>query len=308
MPSYERAHTLNMSSNERLTESNARPGSHQQLPSLSSLFGPPSAVCPLHLPHFERPGTYPLTSLLDHSRHSLGGPRNSCNPQIPTSPSILQPQSTYHAQFDQRDHPLQPLGSFDRPSSPRSHDTVLNSSSPRSETDSGGKWPMRHYFYRHWYALGSRDTGYLFPPDHSRLQFPGPGDRRLGHEENRPAKSEIDTVPTSASTVASDGVPSRDDLGPKIWVGTHFRPRFVRTAEVPGEGICHFYDDGSHCKIVIDGKAVNAHLGVTSVGKPRKRVPIACIKCRTKKTKCHLDYPRCARCEKLGLICEFKNV
>ena len=315
MPSYEKAPILNMSSNDKIAESghsrmepNARPGSHQQLPSLSSLFGPPSAVRPLHSPHSERPGTYPLTSPLDRPRLSAGGPHNSYFPQTSTSPSISQPRSTYEAKLDQERHSLQPLvRSFSGSSSPRFHDTTLNRSSSRSETESGGKWPMQHDSSRHEYALGSRDTGYRSPPDHFRLQFPGPRDAALGYQEHRPVQGGPNPPPTPASTVASDGIPSKDGLGPKIWTGTHFLPRFVRAAEVPGEGMCYFYDDGSHCKTVIDGEAVNAHWGVTKAGKPRKRLAIACITCREKKIKCDPDYPRCVQCEKFGRICKFKN-
>ncbi|KAK6219119.1 hypothetical protein LQW54_002368 [Pestalotiopsis sp. IQ-011] len=78
-------------------------------------------------------------------------------------------------------------------------------------------------------------------------------------------------------------------------------------AEVPGEGLCYFYDDGSHCKTVIDGEQVNAHWGVTKAGKPRKRLAIACLTCREKKIKCDPDFPRCVQCEKFGRVCKFKN-
>jgi hypothetical protein len=81
----------------------------------------------------------------------------------------------------------------------------------------------------------------------------------------------------------------------------------VRQADVPGEGTCYFYDDGTHCKTVIDGEIVNAHWGVTKAGKPRKRLAIACITCREKKIKCDPDYPRCVQCEKFGRTCKFKN-
>jgi len=128
-----------------------------------------------------------------------------------------------------------------------------------------------------------------------------------------PAPSNISTA-TATSDLSSNphglgNLPTikADGLGPKIWTGTHFLPRFVRAAEVPGEGMCYFYDDGSHCKTVIDGEAVNAHWGVTKAGKPRKRLAIACVTCREKKIKCDPDYPRCVQCEKFGRICKFKN-
>ena len=112
---------------------------------------------------------------------------------------------------------------------------------------------------------------------------------------------------SASSTVVSEGAPGKDSLGPKIWTGTQFLPRFVRQAEYPGEGLCYFYDDGTHCKTVIDGEPVNAHWGVTKAGKPRKRLAIACLTCREKKIKCDPDFPRCVQCEKFGRVCKFKN-
>ncbi|KAI9803798.1 MAG: hypothetical protein M1825_001678 [Sarcosagium campestre] len=98
-----------------------------------------------------------------------------------------------------------------------------------------------------------------------------------------------------------------DILGPSIWTGTHFLPRFVGERLVPGEGVCYFYDDGTYCKTVIEGEAVNAHWGVTKAGKPRKRLAVACLTCREKKIKCDPDFPRCVQCEKFGRTCKFKN-
>lgn len=134
------------------------------------------------------------------------------------------------------------------------------------------------------------------------------GDVRLEYREQGPPRTNNQhPPPTRGNVVTIAGVTVKDGLGPKIWTGTHFLPRFVRAAEVPGEGMCYFYDDGSHCKTVIDGEAVNAHWGVTKAGKPRKRLAIACITCREKKIKCDPDYPRCVQCEKFGRICRFKN-
>ncbi|QYT04574.1 hypothetical protein H0G86_011476 [Trichoderma simmonsii] len=127
--------------------------------------------------------------------------------------------------------------------------------------------------------------------------------------QGQPSASHNDDFISKATPASSEVAVSKDTgrLGPKIWTGTHFLPRFIRAAEVPGEGMCYFYDDGSHCKAVIDGEAVNAHWGVTKAGKPRKRLAIACITCREWKIKCDPDYPRCVQCEKFGRICKFKN-
>ncbi|KAI9749184.1 MAG: hypothetical protein M4579_006972 [Chaenotheca gracillima] len=99
----------------------------------------------------------------------------------------------------------------------------------------------------------------------------------------------------------------KEPIGPSIWTGTHFLPRFVGERNVPGEGPCFFYDDGTHCKTIIDGEMVNAHWGVTKAGKPRKRLAVACLTCRDKKIKCDPDYPKCVQCEKFARICKFRN-
>ncbi|KAK2069524.1 hypothetical protein P8C59_004099 [Phyllachora maydis] len=112
---------------------------------------------------------------------------------------------------------------------------------------------------------------------------------------------------TPVSAGPPEVMPVKDALGPKIWTGTHFLPRFVRQAEVPGEGLCYFYDDGSYCKTIIEGEQVNAHWGVTKAGKPRKRLAVACVTCREKKIKCDPDYPRCVQCEKFGRVCKYQS-
>lgn len=97
-------------------------------------------------------------------------------------------------------------------------------------------------------------------------------------------------------------------LGPEAWAGTPLLPRFVMAAEAPGEGVCYFYDDGSHCQTTIEGKEVNAWLGVTKAGKPRRRLAIACKGCRERKIKCDPGVPRCKQCDKFGRVCKFENV
>ena len=82
-------------------------------------------------------------------------------------------------------------------------------------------------------------------------------------------------------------------------------PRVVGEQIIPGEGPCWVYKDGSTCKKVIDGEAVNAQWGVTKAGKPRKRLAIACTTCREKKIKCDPGEPKCVQCEKFGRECKF---
>ncbi|KAI4247867.1 MAG: hypothetical protein L6R42_009503 [Xanthoria sp. 1 TBL-2021] len=82
-------------------------------------------------------------------------------------------------------------------------------------------------------------------------------------------------------------------------------PRVVGEQDVPGEGPCWIYEDGSVCKKVIDGELVNAQWGVTKAGKPRKRLAIACTTCREKKIKCDPAEGKCLQCEKFGRECRF---
>ena len=82
-------------------------------------------------------------------------------------------------------------------------------------------------------------------------------------------------------------------------------PRVVGEQEIPGEGLCWVYEDGSICKKVIDGEEVKAEWGVTKAGKPRKRLAIACTTCREKKIKCDPGSPKCVQCDKFGRECRF---
>ncbi|KAI9830038.1 MAG: hypothetical protein M1819_005868 [Sarea resinae] len=104
------------------------------------------------------------------------------------------------------------------------------------------------------------------------------------------------------SQSSTNSTPSRG-----IWTGAQFLPRFIGEQNIPGEGPCFFYDDGTHCKTLIDGEPVNAHWGVTKAGKPRKRLAVACLTCREKKIKCEPDLPKCVQCEKFGRNCRFQN-
>lgn len=300
MSNYEKPRTADMSSTDpsmevkqSRTEPSTQAAPRQQLPSLSSLFGPHSTVRPLHSPGSDRPGSYPATSPLDRPRLTLGDQNhpNSYFSQA-RSPPLSQPRSTYDSKSESDRQPQHGLvRSFSGPGSPGYREPDVARPSSRNE-----------------YSLGAREPPFRSPQTQFRLQFPGPKEHAAsGYSDQRASSAAPNPPPTPTSTVTSDGISSKDGLGPKIWTGTHFLPRFLRATEVPGEGMCYFYDDGSHCKTVIDGEVVNAHWGVTKAGKPRKRLAIACVTCREKKIKCDPDYPRCVQCEKFGRICKFKN-
>lgn len=272
----------------------------QQLPPLSSIFGPPSQMHSLHSPYGERPGSYTSSSPLDRPP-SLGLGSSSYFPPSTTA-SASQPRSMLDSRFQDRPQ-IPPLSRiFPGPLSPQPRPDLRQDG--RSGFGSGGRWSAQHEVSR---------EHQLYQPAVDRYHAPQLG---MGRDEIRRSDFRDQLSPqtpaqnppsTPTSSVTSEAPPSKDGLGPKIWTGTHFLPRFVRAAEVPGEGMCYFYDDGSHCKTVIDGEAVNAHWGVTKAGKPRKRLAIACVTCREKKIKCDPDYPRCVQCEKFGRVCKFKN-
>ncbi|KAK5993240.1 hypothetical protein PT974_06669 [Cladobotryum mycophilum] len=327
MSHYDKSSAADMSidnsteANQSRPESSGNSSTRQQLPSLSSIFGPPPPVRPVNSPHLDRPAPYLSHSPLDRPRLPSGGSSSGSYFPPAHSPPASQPRSAYDVNYDAERQHHHPPTSFPGPRSPgyrepgHSHSHNHNHNHSRSDSrydPETNRWSMHHEVNRQEYSLGSRDSPYRSPGDRFRHHIPGPKDPVHDYHENRQGHasgSNHQTTPTSTIGSSSDLAisVSKDGLGPKIWTGTHFLPRFVRAAEVPGEGMCYFYDDGTHCKTVIDGEAVNAHWGVTKAGKPRKRLAIACVTCREKKIKCDPDYPRCVQCEKFGRICKFKN-
>ena len=79
--------------------------------------------------------------------------------------------------------------------------------------------------------------------------------------------------------------------------------RCVGQREMPGEGLCYIYEDGTYCRAIIDGEPVNPSWGITKAGKPRKRLAQACLTCREKKIKCEPGYPKCHQCAKSQRVC-----
>ncbi|KAL2262015.1 hypothetical protein VTK26DRAFT_2749 [Humicola hyalothermophila] len=274
----------------------------QQLPPLSSLFGPPSPRNPFYPTTYgERSGSYTSSSPLDRP---LGLGSSSYFPPSTTS-SASQPRSVLDPKF--LDRPQIPPLSRLFPGPLSSQPPLDSRQDERSGYGPGGRWPTQHEGSREQQHYQTATDRYAPPPSHPTSMGRDEIRRSKFRDQPSPQAPAHNSPSTPTSNVASEVPPAKDGLGPKIWTGTHFLPRFVRAAEVPGEGMCYFYDDGSHCKTVIDGEAVNAHWGVTKAGKPRKRLAIACVTCREKKIKCDPDYPRCLQCEKFGRVCKFKN-
>jgi hypothetical protein len=298
----------------------------EQLPPLSSILGGSRPGVHSRSPYADQSPTFPPASPHD-SRHTSGSTRHEqqawdAYPQRPPHAASSQypydgrPAQSSISELSQP--PLRAMQLSQSPNSPQFYESLYSpKDSPRAQLPpSRGAWsPRSEPSYREYFPATPRDTSSSFRPRPDQHHvMPPPPPQRKESENGLPYKEAPGSIPsiqqyasTSASSVVSDSVTSKDGLGPKIWTGTQFLPRFVRQAEVPGEGLCYFYDDGTHCKTHIDGEAVNAHWGVTKAGKPRKRLAIACITCREKKIKCDPDYPRCTQCEKFGRICKFKN-
>lgn len=79
--------------------------------------------------------------------------------------------------------------------------------------------------------------------------------------------------------------------------------RCIAQREMPGEGLCYIYEDGTYCRAIIDGEPVNPSWGITKAGKPRKRLAQACLTCREKKIKCEPGFPKCHQCTKAQRVC-----
>ncbi|OBT68900.1 hypothetical protein VE03_02133 [Pseudogymnoascus sp. 23342-1-I1] len=293
----------------------------ERLPSLSSLFSSTQAPLPARSPYSNPSPTFKAGSPESIVRKASANHLD----QLAWDPSYRRPRSEPSGQypFNQSPHSV----SSDRlPPPPRSVQDHRKPESPgydavseyrdgqygRSSASSVRFSPGSEASYRGYFPPMPKDPSspYGHPRDqkaspHIQLHEPDMRHSYAGSPQSHTMRNPYHQPP---SNVVSSGPTSpKDTLGPKIWTGTHFLPRFVRQADVPGEGICYFYDDGTHCKTVIDGEPVNAHWGVTKAGKPRKRLAIACITCREKKIKCDPDYPRCVQCDKFGRVCKFKN-
>lgn len=280
----------------------------ESLPSINSLFGiVPSSNRAVQSPYSDRQSpVFPSAS--------------SQNGRLSATP--IHPDRSFDASFQRQHYPqISRSEALDRlgyptpssrngpstlgpmPESPRYAPLFPHHGPRQVQVHSGNNWPPHSDSTRQdsFPPLRTHPDQYRQQPHASRSEH----DPMPLYRDN--AQAARNYFPPPTGVVMGEPVTVKDGLGPKIWTGTQFLPRFVKQAEIPGEGLCYFYDDGTHCKTVIDGEVVNAHWGVTKAGKPRKRLAIACITCREKKIKCDPDYPRCVQCDKFGRVCKFKN-
>jgi hypothetical protein len=168
--------------------------------------------------------------------------------------------------------------------------------SPIRPDRSYGSWPQRPSSHAYNHSLPSSVSSrsslprYAEPPQEPLVSsWPQQSPEHISLDTSlsfRPRAEPESAYKDGASYQTPSGEPGKGTLSPKIWSGTQFFPRFVKQAEVPGEGLCYVYDNGTYCRTSNNGEGVNAHWGVTRAGKPRERLAISCIACRKKKKKC----------------------
>lgn len=69
------------------------------------------------------------------------------------------------------------------------------------------------------------------------------------------------------------------------------------------EGPFHVYEGDHRIPTHVDGESVNPAWGLTKSDKARKRLAVACLECRLRKTKCEPTMKGCLQCEKAQRLC-----
>ena len=245
----------------------------QQLPPFSQLLTPTS--------HYSIPGSpFPPLSAptspvgANPSRQpgfgSESAPYAGQHPHHPlTHPGVTQSTQLRHPYVSDRSHHLQV--------------------SPRQYPGSSANDHVLAFQASHHQEPPRYESDNQQPPQLAPLTFGTQYDFQQAHGQSYGGQSNI-----SASRTGREGSITVKPL-----------PRVLREEEVPGEGRCWVYEDGSVVPKAINGELVIPEWGVTKAGKPRKRLAIACSTCREKKIKCDPQEPRCVQCEKSGRECRF---
>lgn len=97
--------------------------------------------------------------------------------------------------------------------------------------------------------------------------------------------------------------PRPHGTGTKVWSATQSLPEPELRDETPRYPDHH----GSHRKRSTDVESVNAYLDATKAKKPLKKLLTSCTSCSEEKIRCDQKYPRCGRCERLGVVCNEEN-
>ncbi|KAF2734614.1 hypothetical protein EJ04DRAFT_436590 [Polyplosphaeria fusca] len=139
-------------------------------------------------------------------------------------------------------------------------------------------------------SLRNESVGTIYRPSSTTLSASSDPSGLLSSQALQDDPMDISKGPARRRTESSSRAPVQQS-------------RCVGQREIPGEGICYVYEDGTFCRAIIDGEAVNPSWGITKAGKPRKRLAQACLTCREKKIKCEPGYPKCHQCAKSQRAC-----
>lgn len=253
---------------------------HGQLPSVSQLLTPGSQPSSAASPPYSSSHQGPSNS---GNRHEQPSPRQSSFRNTPPQAPAAPYQTSYSkvpCQVPCRDNLLPRRPSFAGPPAMPSYAMPLQ--------------PV-HDPSMNLYAHSSTPQQRLYPSHPQQPRQTTPMAAPSLHHANQPGTYDYGL---------SSG-PRPDPSTGSVTQSVKPLPRVVGEQDIPGEGPCWIYEDGSICKKVIDGELVNAQWGVTKAGKPRKRLAIACTTCREKKIKCDPAEGKCLQCEKFGRECRF---
>lgn len=228
---------------------------------------------------------YISKNIMDVKRDRYGHPRtgsetydNSRKPQLPNFDHFLR--STGHLALGNREP-----GRLENSFVNSSHG---QSSLPTPPATSGPSWLDEVRHERH------SESQYAVVDD---LDYPQVEPQRRA-SVMLPFKSRPQPRPTRAYSSTNASLPSNDAMS---WQ----HGQVIHEENVPGQGLCYVYDDGSTCPKEVDGDIVNPRWGTTKAGKPRKRLGQACNTCREKKIKCDPSYPKCSQCQRFNRECKF---
>lgn len=113
------------------------------------------------------------------------------------------------------------------------------------------------------------------PVSHGRQEISGPG----GDYFSSPSYQTMSSLPHDDARRESiyERRPSSALTGKTNASGGVLSLQIVGQRDIPGEGLCYVFKDGSTCPTIIDGEPVNPLWGTTKAGKARKRLAQACL-------------------------------
>lgn len=268
-PSYQQYSTSH-GEHHRSQELN-RSQSSTRLPSLRTLLEPEL---------LEKPSDRPPRPVASHVAHNASPPNGSSSPHLKRRQDF---DSHVNSQFDRKTTaPYMPYAH--RPPPPLLH-TEQQSTTPSTPGSALSAGSLEHQRHGSSQSLHDNAAGNPF------RQLSSASDS-MTVLPSRPMYDEVEdpTRPVRRRIDALSRAPVRAS-------------RCIAQREMPGEGVCYIYEDGTYCRAMIDGEPVNPSWGITKAGKPRKRLAQACLTCREKKIKCEPGYPKCHQCAKSQRVC-----